>query len=363
MEDVVHTKPRSWEPLPREEVVKAVERRGPCRIPLVRAKWWGEGLEAQYGDRLKAFDRYPEDVVQLWIEPYDVGRMGLSWSVRSGGAHDSACVIDEWSKLDEFIEKLPDPGTDPRFDALADEAARARAQGLYVMLSWWGFFFERPWSLRGMENLMVDYHTDKANVHRLHAALCDQYCGCIKRAARDLRPDGFFTSDDLGHQTQSMMSPAIFDELLKPYYAKVGAVLDECAMHWWLHSCGNNTPLLPALIDAGVDVFHPVQKGTMDERAVAREYGDRLSFFVGIDVQHTLQERDPDGVRAEVRFLIDTFDRPEGGMCIAAGNGIVSGTPFENIEAFLDEAVRYGERHRQESSARGHDVGWEIPRI
>ena len=44
---------------------------------------------------------------------------------------------------------------------------------------------------------------------------------------------------------------------------------------------------------------------------------------------------------------ISTFDRPEGGMCIAAGNGIVSGTPFENIEAFLEEALEYGQRHRQ----------------
>jgi uroporphyrinogen-III decarboxylase len=51
-------------------------------------------------------------------------------------------------------------------------------------------------------------------------------------------------------------------------------------------------------------------------------------------------------VREEVRFLIDAFDRPEGGMCLAAGNGILPGTPFENIEAFLDEAIRYGTTHR-----------------
>ena len=52
-------------------------------------------------------------------------------------------------------------------------------------------------------------------------------------------------------------------------------------------------------------------------------------------------------MRAEVRHLIDTFDRPDGGMCLAAGNGIVGGTPFENIEAFLDEALKYGLEHRQ----------------
>jgi len=64
-------------------------------------------------------------------------------------------------------------------------------------------------------------------------------------------------------------------------------------------------------------------------------------------VQHVLQECDPAGVRKEVRHLVDTFDRPEGGMMLAAGNGIVAGTPIENIEAFLDEAVRYGAAHRR----------------
>jgi uroporphyrinogen decarboxylase len=106
--------------------------------------------------------------------------------------------------------------------------------------------------------------------------------------------------------------------------------------------------LLPALIEGGIDVFHPVQKHTMDERAVAAQFGDRLSFLAGIDVQHTLQEKTPDEVRQEVRFLIDTFDRPEGGMCLAAGNGIVAGTPFENIAAFLDEALNYGTQHRRQ---------------
>jgi hypothetical protein len=112
------------------------------------------------------------------------------------------------------------------------------------------------------------------------------------------------------------------------------------------------------LIEAGVGVFHPVQKHTMDERAVAARYGDHLAFLVGFDVQHILREGTPDQVRAEVRYLIDTFDRSNGGLCLAAGNGIVAGTPFENIDAFLDEAVRYGEHARENCSVRaGHPCG------
>jgi len=337
----------AWAPLCREDVIKAIERQNPPRIPLVRAKWWGEGLREQYGVRLNELDRYPEDVVALWIQPLEFQAMDLSWDLDLSGAHDARVVVDDWSKLDEFIEKLPDPECDPQIDVLKEAAERAHTENRYVLFSWWGLFFERPWGVRGMTNLLMDYHLYPEEVHRLNDALANLYSGYIRRAARELAPDGFWTSDDLGHQTQPFMRPRTFKAMLKPYYAKVGEVLEETGMHWWLHSCGNNTPLLDDLIEVGVDVFHPVQKGTMDELAVAREYGDRLTFLAGIDVQHTLQEKGPAGVREEVRFLIDAFDQPNGGMAIAAGNGIVSGTPFENIEAFLDEAVRYGTQHRR----------------
>lgn len=335
-----------FKPLDREEVIKAVEGRYPARIPLVRAKWWGEGLVEQYGDRLREFDKYPEDTVTIWIEPLDINRMNLSWRISSEGALDSRCVIDDWAKLDEFIEKMPDPDDDPQFEGLDKVAERVRGEGRYLMFGWWRLFFERPWGLRGMQNLLMDYHLNPEEVHRLHAALCDQYCRYIERAVELLKPDGFWTSDDLGHQTQLMMSPKTFREFIKPYYARVGALLKKHGLHWWLHSCGNNTEILEDLIEVGVDVFHPVQKGAMDERRVARDFGGRICFLVGIDVQHVLRERGPEGVREEVRYLIDLFDRPEGRMCIGAGNGIVAGTPFENIRAFLDEALRYGIKHR-----------------
>ena len=338
-----------FSPLSKDQLVAAIEGKHPPRVPLVRAKWWGEGLEEQYGDELRRFDRFPEDVVQVFMEnPVDPDKMDLSWEWSSEGAHDSRVVIDDWAKLDEFIDKLPDPATDPVWDRLEQEAERAHREDRYLLYSFWNLFFERPWMIRGMENLMIDYYVERENITRLHHAMADQYARYIREAKRRLEPDGFFTSDDLGHQSGPMMSPEIFHELIYPYYCTVGEAVRECDMHFWLHSCGDNTLLLPDLIDAGVDIFHPVQKHTMDEAAIMEAFGGKIAFLAGIDVQHVLQEADPDGVREEVRFLIDMFDRPEGLMCIAAGNGIVPGTPLENVEAFLDEAVRYGTEHRKQ---------------
>ncbi len=103
-----------WEHLPREQVVRAVERRGPTeRIPMVRAKWWGEGLHEQYGERLAELEGYPEDTAMIWCSPVEFDRMGLSWTWKDDGARDARPVLDDWAKLDEFIAKLPDPEADP----------------------------------------------------------------------------------------------------------------------------------------------------------------------------------------------------------------------------------------------------------
>ena len=352
-----------FDPLSKDEVIKAIERQHPKRIPLIMAKWWGEGLREQYGERLATFEKYPHDAAMAMIGPLDVATMNLSWydpeALAARRAHDTGGVLSDWTYLDEFIEKMPDPEAPGLFDAIYAEAERAHAQHRYLLFGWWGLFFERPWGLRGMQNVMIDYYEHPEKVHRLHDALCTLYEGLIRRAAKELGPDGFWTSDDLGNQRQLMMKPEHFRELLKPYYVRVGRACEEAGMHFWLHSCGNNTEVLDDLIEAGVHVFHPVQKHTMDEKAVAARFGDRLTFLVGFDVQHMLQEGTPDEVRAEVRHLIETFDRQDGGMCLAAGNGIVGGTPFENIVAFLDEAVRYGAARRVRGDEDGRGTGAE----
>jgi uroporphyrinogen decarboxylase len=335
-------------PLPREEVIKAVERRKPVRIPLVQAHWWGEGLEDYYGKKLQELERFPEDAAFLWIDLSNYSAWNLPWTIKTDGPYDARPVLEDWNRLDEFITHLPDPEKDARFDDLKRQADQAHQDDRYVLFACWRLFFERPWEIRGMRILFMDYHQHPNEVHRLHEALCQLYLNYLKRAVRELHPDGYWTSDDLGHQKQVFMSPKMFRELLKPYYLRIGNFLHEHKLHWWLHSCGNNTLLLSDLVDAGVDVFHPVQKGTMDETATARKFGGVLTFLAGVDVQHVLQEADPEGVRVEVRKLIDIYDRPKGGMCIAAGNGILPGTPFENIEAFLDEAVCYGAAHRRQ---------------
>jgi hypothetical protein len=115
--------------------------------------------------------------------------------------------------------------------------------------------------------------------------------------------------------------PEIFREFIKPYYARIGAACREQGMHWWLHSCGNNarigTNIMGDLAEVGLDVFHPVQKGTMDEVAIVRHRnGGRVWQPDDLAGGHRSAAQapgaqsgavlEPHAVREKVRFLIDT---------------------------------------------------------
>jgi uroporphyrinogen-III decarboxylase len=259
--------------------------------------------------------------------------------------HDANVGIEDWAQLDAILDAWPDPNLPQIFDGLRERAARA-SSGRYVLMTWWFCLYERLWSLRGMENVLCDFYENPRPLHRLMDAMTDFYCAILRRAAKELSPQGAFTSDDIGMQTGPMFSPEIFREFFKPRYAKIFRTAHECGMHFWLHTCGNVLPFLDELIEIGLDVIHPIQKYTMDEREVARRFGGRICFWAGMDVQRILPRGTPDEVRREVRFMIDTYDRPDGGCMMTAGNGITPDVPLENLRAFYDEAYTCGLSYR-----------------
>ena len=73
---------------------------------------------------------------------------------------------------------------------------------------------------------------------------------------------------------------------------------------------------VPEWLEIGLDVLHPIQKYAMDEAAIAREYGGQMTVFSGMEVQQVIPWGTPDEVRAEVRFLMDTFWRKGEGRCM-----------------------------------------------
>jgi uroporphyrinogen decarboxylase len=150
--------------------------------------------------------------------------------------------------------------------------------------------------------------------------------------------------DDLGAQLQPLISPATWREVIKPSQKLIFDAIHRCAPQAKIvfHTDGNVYPLIPDLIEVGVDVLNPIQPSArlMDSQRLKREFGDRLSFHGAMDVQ-TVLNKDEATVRADVRERIRAL-APGGGFILAPANHIQHDIAPENVVAMYDEARQFG---------------------
>ena len=347
------------EPLPASEVRNAIEHKSPSRVPMMIHQWTYPGAFGDRAEELQAIlDEYPNDMYSVsprypdfWDEP-DNAIPGYSWMHGpqpegfDSHAHDANIAIPDMATLDAVLEAWPDANIPQMYEGCAESLA-ANANGRYTVAGWAFCFYERMWSLRGMENILCDFYEHPKAMHRLMDALCDFHETVIRRAGEEIKVDAISTTDDIGMQTGPMFSPAIFKEFFKPRYKRLIDAAHDHNMHFWLHTCGDVRLFMDDFLEIGLDVIHPIQKYTMNEPEIAERFGGKIAFWAGMDVQQVLPWGTPEEVREEVRFMIDTYDRPDGGCLITAGNGITPDNPIENLRAFFDETYHYGQAHRK----------------
>jgi uroporphyrinogen decarboxylase len=338
--------------LTRSEVMSAIERRGCPRVPLMIRMWIGGDLYDKYGDDLRNFvQTIPEDVLQVgfrgpggWESPED--NPDYRWAIRDkpedeeSRAIDSRRFLSNWKDLDEFIGKMPSPDK-PEFYADAARVRRENPDAFVVGMDFF-CFYERLWTIRGMNDLLADFLLEPERVMRLTHAVRDYHLKVI-RGYGEAGADAIYTSDDMGTQNSLFFSPEVFRKFFKPSYAALISEAHSYNMKFWLHACGNMTSIIDDLIEIGLDVLHPIQPYAMDTRATVEAFGGRITFMPGIDVQHLLPHCTSEEVAEGTKDLIDTFRRPDGGMIFSLSNAIHTDVSLENVQAFMKTAYEYGE--------------------
>jgi uroporphyrinogen decarboxylase len=149
--------------------------------------------------------------------------------------------------------------------------------------------------------------------------------------------DGVLLGSDWGSQTGPLMSPDTWDELIRPGEQREYDLLHAAGKDVWVHSCGCITPLIPRLIEMGLDGLNPVQPECMDIKALKQEHGSKLTFWGGLSTQRTLPFGSPDDVRREAREVRNMMSAG-GGYIFAPAQAIQGDVPLANIQAVLDVA-------------------------
>jgi uroporphyrinogen decarboxylase len=207
----------------------------------------------------------------------------------------------------------------------------------------WGTF------LRRMDNFLMDLLEDPDNVERLldqlmirHLATLEKVCTAVGDIVDIIR-----FGDDLGMSSGPFMNPRIYRRLFKPRHTMLCEyVKSHSGMHTFIHSCGSISLLMPDLIDAGFEIFNPVQTNTanMAPDALKREFGGACTFWGGgVETSGVLNHGTPAEVRDQVLERLEVFSRG-GGFVFNTVHNILPDVPPDNIVAMYDALKEFNQR-------------------
>jgi uroporphyrinogen decarboxylase len=146
--------------------------------------------------------------------------------------------------------------------------------------------------------------------------------------------------DDVASQENLIMNPNLWRKYIKPYLAEEIALIHEYGMFSLYHECGNIRPILPDFIEIGLNGLEVFQTTAqhMDAESIAKDFGGKIVFYGGIDVQALLTKATPDEVRKVVRSNIKAFENC-GGYIVANSHNGTDDIKNENVIAMFHEVA------------------------
>lgn len=228
------------------------------------------------------------------------------------------------------------------WNALKNNWPKWKAEGQWIQAYFWfGFDVAHSWAV-GTETLLIalmeepEWCVDMFN-HYLDVdiAIFEQVL------AAGYTFDSMHWPDDMGYKNNQFFSLKMYRELLKPVHKRAVEWAHSKGMVAHLHSCGDINPLVPDLLEIGIDAINPLEvKAGMNPVALKRKYGDRVVLHGGINA--VLWDQ-PEAIQAEMRAVIPVM-KENGGYIFASDHSIpdsVSLEDFRGIIGLVKELGRY----------------------
>ena len=271
-----------------------------------------------------------------YIDEWGVGWRAHPYTTPFGVGHYTEMVIHplaDDSAIDRYTP--PDPYR-PELYADAERVVREYGGEYWIVGVTVTTMFETAWALRGYQQMLMDLLVDQELADRILEIPYRYHLAAAQKLV-ELGVDMIWIGDDIGTQRAMLMAPATWRTLLKPRIANFIATLKRINpdVKVAYHSDGVITPIIPDLIEIGLDVLNPIQPACMDPAEIKRKFGDHLCFWGSIDEQHTLPFGTPQDVADEVCTRLRTIGE-NGGLILGPTHHVQLDTPMENFWAMVN---------------------------
>lgn len=280
---------------------------------------------------------------------------GIEWKMPAQGGHyyDMADQPLKHAETPADLEKFPwpDPSDPARFARLKQSADSYvyDQKKAYILGRQYAGIWETALWMSGFEKFFMDMLTNETFAHALMDRITELKMEYWSHALDAVGDNVLIMSeaDDLATQSSLLCSVDLYRKMVHPYHKKLFDFIKRKArnkVYVFYHTCGAVKPLIPLLIEEGVDILNPVQVNAddMDTRELKREFGREITFWGGgVDTQHVLPFGSPREVRDEVKRRIDDL-APGGGFVFAAVHNVQSDVPPENYMAMWEAMREYG---------------------
>jgi uroporphyrinogen decarboxylase len=278
------------------------------------------------------------------------------WGATLKMPKDKGYYFDYWkfpvtSDINDLKKyKWPDPNDPKRVKNLRNKVLKLYNETDYALCCnplFGGGIFEHPARIMGMEEFYMLLGGDQKTAEYVLEKFCEIYTQAyinILDEIGDLIQVVIYW-DDLAAQNSLLISPDLYRKLVKPREKRLFVEIKKrTKSKLWFHSCGAIYPLIPDLIEIGIDILHPIQvgcDGMGDTAKLKREFGEDLSFWGGAcEAQTVLAFGTPKQVRQETKRRISDL-KPGGGFIFGPIHNIQTGVPAKNIMAMYETYFEY----------------------
>jgi len=226
------------------------------------------------------------------------------------------------------------------WDHLRENYPRWRREGRWITGGlWFGFDVTHSWTV-GTERLLMALATDPEWCVDMFNHFLD-----VNIALLDMVWEEGYTfdcvswPDDMGYKGHQFFSLAMYRDLLKPVHARAIEWAHSKGIYAHLHSCGDVRPLVPELVEIGLDALNPLEvKAGMDPLALKKEFGDRLVLHGGINA---VLWTEPEKIEAEMRRLVPAL-KEGGGYIFSSDHSVPSAVSLEDFRRIIELAKELG---------------------